>query len=128
MPKDSLVLVLDDEIESVRPLRHRFSKLGIKAEVINSIPQFVDRFEQIEKDGSAAGISAVVVDLHLSGVDDLSSIGMPEVHTGNGSGAGFKLLERVIAPRQQSGELKQVPVDIVSAYMPPDGTMERLRW
>lgn len=127
MSEDKLVLVLDDHANSVRPLQDRFASLGIEFEVISSVLQFVSRFEQLKRSGAEKSISGILVDMKIEGVHDLSSIGMPKVHTHQGTLTGLQILEKVIAPKQLSGEIDQVPVGIISAFSPPEGAIEGLR-
>ena len=94
--------------------------VNFEFEVIRNLSQLAEvLFEEEEK------IAAIILDLFLSSVRDLASIGKPEVKTINGTYAGFMILEHFL--RQENSPYRNIPVLILTAKILTQGEKELIQ-
>jgi len=83
--------------------------VNFEFEVVRTLSQLAEVLFEEEKK-----IAAIILDLFLSSVYDLASIGKPEVKTINGTYAGFMILEHFL---RQESSYKNIPVLILTAKL-----------
>jgi len=84
--------------------------VNFEFEVVRTLSQLAEVLFEEEKK-----IAAIILDLFLSSVYDLASIGKPEVKTINGTYAGFAILEHFL--RRKNSSYKNIPVLILTAKL-----------
>jgi len=110
--------------------RHRLLDLGIGSHVSTSLTEFYEIIKEMEENPETSESkfpSAIILDMHMEGVNDLGSVGSPQIHTNDGASVGLAFLQEILAPKIANGSLPRIPIAIASAYNMAEVEIEKLR-
>jgi hypothetical protein len=105
-------VILDDRPMHIQPIRDEVRRAGAVPEVAKHPRSLMRKIKEVAGRGDLRGI---LLDNYIDDFDDLSSLGVEDSDTDNGTTAGYRIAVDVLIPKMLNGELPQLPIGIMSA-------------
>ncbi len=109
--ENKMILWIEDLENSVADQKVWCEQKGFKVKIVNHPARFAQYLTKYLKE-----IQLIVVDIMLAGINNLTTIGIPDSDTLGGKEAGWELVRRLLRA-DPSSEYASIPVLIVSARM-----------
>ncbi|MEZ5673316.1 MAG: hypothetical protein R3E08_13440 [Thiotrichaceae bacterium] len=119
---EKTILWLEDDPDTVRWEKQQIEEKGYNIE-FRYMPHDVRNFLTLHSNN----VVAIIVDVMLSGVKNLDSIGKPDISTDYGLEAGWRLIDHFLRSEDSPSNYKQIPILILSTKKQDEGYQAYLK-